>query len=111
MRGRPGQENLLVGPRKSLRRSKPLHQQIVKEIDELDDRVTYRRRSDNRLHRVDGPAVEYAGGGREWWVEGKLHRVDGPAIEYAGGEREWFLTGLGMSEAAWLEAVGPAKKS
>jgi hypothetical protein len=66
---------------------------------------------DGQHHREGGPALEWASGEREWWVEGKLHRVDGPAIEYAGGEHEWFLNWLGMSEAAWLEAVGPAKKS
>ena len=25
---------------------------------------------DDKLHRTDGPAVEYANGGMEWWVDG-----------------------------------------
>ena len=33
-----------------------------------------------QLHRVDGPAVEYPNGDKEWWVNGKRHREDGPAV-------------------------------
>ena len=36
-----------------------------------------------QLHRVDGPAIEYASGTKAWWLNGKRHRVDGPAIEWA----------------------------
>jgi len=28
---------------------------------------------------------------RQWWVNGKLHREDGPAIEYEDGDQEWYL--------------------
>ena len=44
-----------------------------------------------KLHREDGPAVELADGSKAWWLNGKLHREDGPAIEYADGSREWWL--------------------
>jgi hypothetical protein len=46
------------------------------------------------LHRLDGPAVEYASGSKEWWVNGKLHRLDGPASEWWDGTKEWFVNGL-----------------
>jgi hypothetical protein len=26
-----------------------------------------------------------------WYVNGKLHRLDGPAVEWANGERKWWL--------------------
>ena len=45
-------------------------------------------------HRLDGPAVEYADGGKEWWVDGQLHRVDGPAVEGADGGKEWWVFGV-----------------
>ena len=45
------------------------------------------------LHRVDGPAIEYAYGRKEWWLNGKRHREDGPAIEWADGRKEWWLNG------------------
>ena len=45
-------------------------------------------------HRVDGPAIEYANGGKHWYQNGKLHRVDGPAIEYANGAKHWYQNGI-----------------
>ena len=47
------------------------------------------------LHRLDGPAIEWSTGDREWWVVGKLHRLDGPAIEYADGARRWYVDDKG----------------
>jgi len=46
-----------------------------------------------KLHREDGPAVEYADGAKSWFLNGQLHREDGPAIEYADGDKDWFLNG------------------
>ena len=46
-----------------------------------------------KLHREDGPAVEYANGTKSWYLNGELHREDGPAIEYADGDKEWQLNG------------------
>lgn len=43
-------------------------------------------------HRVDGPAIEYSDGTKEWYQYGKLHREDGPAIEYPYGGQEWWLS-------------------
>ena len=51
------------------------------------------RNEKGQLHRVDGPAVEWPDGTREWWVNGQLHRVDGPAIVRANGTRAWFVDG------------------
>lgn len=47
----------------------------------------------DEIHRLDGPAIEYANGDKEWWVKGKLHRLDGPAVEWAGGTKEWWVDG------------------
>jgi hypothetical protein len=47
----------------------------------------------NKLHREDGPAVEYYCGDKEWYINGVLHREDGPAIEYVDGERRWYING------------------
>ena len=46
-----------------------------------------------KLHREDGPAVEWASGGKEWYRNGKLHREDGPACEYANGSKYWYRDG------------------
>jgi hypothetical protein len=45
----------------------------------------------NELHREDGPAIEYADGGKEWYLHGKRHREGAPAIEHASGTKMWYL--------------------
>jgi hypothetical protein len=40
-----------------------------------------------------GPAIVWASGGKQWFLNGKLHREDGPAVVYADGEKEWHLNG------------------
>ena len=48
----------------------------------------------NKLHNVDGPAVERADGTKEWYKNGKRHR-DGnlPAIEWSDGTKMWGKNG------------------
>ena len=48
---------------------------------------------DDKRHRVDGPAIEYANGDKIWYLHGKFHRTDGPAIEWIDGDNEWYLDG------------------
>ena len=47
--------------------------------------------SNGKLHRVDGPAIEYVNGDKYWSEHGQWHRVDGPAIEYSNGTKQWYL--------------------
>jgi hypothetical protein len=56
------------------------------------------------LHRTDGPAVEWADGDKEWWLNGQLHRTDGPAIVWADGNNEWWMNGHEYLLDDWLEA-------
>jgi hypothetical protein len=46
-----------------------------------------------KYHRLDGPAVEYANGANSWYMHDKFHRLDGPAIEYADGQKSWYIDG------------------
>jgi len=46
-----------------------------------------------KLHREDGPAVEWSDGSKHWLLNGKLHREDGPAVERSDGTKQWFLNG------------------
>ena len=43
---------------------------------------------DEKLHREDGPAVEYVNGSKSRYIDDKLHREDGPAIERSNGIKE-----------------------
>jgi hypothetical protein len=47
-----------------------------------------------KLNREDGPAVEKIDGDKWWYKNGKLHREDGPAVEKTDGSTEWYLNGL-----------------
>ena len=49
------------------------------------------RNAQGQIHRLDGPAVECAGGDKVWFVNGKLHRIDGPAMEWASGFNTWYV--------------------
>ena len=40
-----------------------------------------------------------------WYLNGKLHREDGPAIEYANGEKSWYLYGLRYSEKEFRDRM------
>ena len=57
----------------------------------------------NKLHRVDGPAVEFVNGDKTWWLNGKRHRVDGPAVEYIESEykiTEYWINGEEVTKEA-----------
>jgi hypothetical protein len=47
----------------------------------------------DKLHRTDGPAVEWADGYKAWYLNGEPHREDGPAVECADGYKVWYLNG------------------
>jgi len=36
---------------------------------------------------------EYVSGDKYWYLNGKLHREDGPAIEYYNGYKEYYYNG------------------
>jgi len=62
-------------------------------IDRDGNKFYYKNKTMTILHRLDGPAVEYAHGYKAWFVDGKRHRLDGPAIEYANVDKEWYVDG------------------
>ena len=53
---------------------------------------------DGKCHRLDGPAIEYANGYKAWYQNGKRHRLDGPAVEYANGNKLWYIEGKELTE-------------
>lgn len=46
---------------------------------------------DNKIHRKDGPAVEYSDGSKAWYINDKLHREKGPAVEHSNGYKAWCI--------------------
>ena len=57
------------------------------EIDKYGDKYW---RLNSKLHREDGPAIEYVNGTKIWLLNGKWHREDGPAVEHCDGTEEWY---------------------
>ncbi len=53
----------------------------------------YWKNKDGKLHRLDGPAVEWLNGYKAWYENGVLHRLDGPAIIGKYGEKKWYRNG------------------
>ena len=63
-----------------------LQQYIDFEIEEIDDVCT--------LVLGDNVTIDvHTSGDRRWYQNDKLHREDGPAIEYANGKKEWYQNG------------------
>jgi hypothetical protein len=65
----------------------------------------------NRLHRLNGPAVIFPLDQKEWWVYGKRHRLDGPAIERVVNGINchiWYVNGVNISKEVeeWLAMTG-----
>ena len=80
-------------------------------IVKVDDAGTKRWYLNDKLHREDGPAIEYYDGSKCWYLNDKRHRTDGPAIEYADGRKRWFLNDKEYTEANWRKRVQKKVKS
>ena len=57
----------------------------------------------DKLHREDGPAIERANGSKQWYINDKLHREDGPAVEYANGTKEWWINDEKLTKGEFLK--------
>jgi len=62
------------------------------KINKFGDKIW--KTNDGKFHRLDGPAIEFNDGYKEWWFEGRIHREDGPAILYKNGGKSWFLNDI-----------------
>ena len=52
----------------------------------------------DKLHRLDGPAVKYDNGDKAWYQNGLLHRLDGHAVKWASGDKDWYINGESLTE-------------
>jgi hypothetical protein len=72
-----------------------VEKKLIVVVEKTMERLVFNDRNEyhfeDKLHRLDGPAIEFANGAKEWWFEGKLHRNNGPAIEFANGANEWYM--------------------
>jgi hypothetical protein len=76
---------------------------------EYRDRIEFRNEQ-GYLHRIDGPAIEWKSGHKEWYINGQRHREDGPAVIFSNNERYvWNLNGIEYSEQEWEQEVAKIK--
>jgi hypothetical protein len=64
----------------------------------VDEYGTIRRYRGDKLDCLDGPAIEYTDGYKEWYRDDKLDRRDGPAIECVDGSKAWYIDGEEYSQ-------------
>jgi hypothetical protein len=62
------------------------------------DKFYYKDPGMTIIHRADGPAIEWVGGNKSWYVNDRLHRLDGPAVEHVRGDKTWYVNGVFMFE-------------
>ena len=58
------------------------------------DGYTYHCNHQDEFHNPNGPAIEYADGSKEYFVNGLRHRTDGPAVECSDGYKAYYLNGV-----------------
>jgi len=50
----------------------------------------------DKLHRTNGPAMEFVSGTKFWFLNDKRHRTDGPAVEWYDNymTKWWYLSDI-----------------
>jgi len=71
--------------------TKTLHRMVGPAVEFADG--TKHWYINGKRHRDDGPAIEWNDGGKEWYLNEDLHREDGPAIEWSDGNKYWYISG------------------
>jgi len=62
------------------------------EVDEYGNKRYLN--DEGKLHRLDGPAVEYYNSGsKEWYINGNRHQNIDPVAEYSIGTKYWLFKG------------------
>ena len=60
------------------------------------------------LHSENGHAVLYSNGARYWYQNNRLHRIDGPAVEdedWGSDGKAWYINGMQLSKAEFNQAI------
>tara|TARA_R110000868_G_scaffold292475_2_gene552961 strand:- start:337 stop:819 length:483 start_codon:yes stop_codon:yes gene_type:complete len=76
------------------------------KIYNTGEKIYYKDPHFRIVHRVDGPAIEYADGSEAWYLNHELHRVGGPAITLLRTSDTPFYTmeiALHAGDKAWFQ--------
>ncbi len=58
---------------------------------------------------IEYKVTVHGNGTKYWHLNGKLHREDGPAIEWADGDKDWYLNGNHLTEEEFNARNEPIK--
>jgi hypothetical protein len=47
--------------------------------------------------------IETDAGDKVWFTHDRIHRIDGPAIEYVDGRKSWYLDNNKLTLNEWLD--------
>lgn len=62
------------------------------------------------FHRENGPAFESASGTKAYYQNDKLHRLDGPAVIFSNGDEEYWVDGVQYTKESFLKKTNPFKE-
>jgi len=62
---------------------------IVNHVIEFSNRREWYK--NGKLHRINGPAVEYKNGCKKWYKNGILYKECGPDIIFDRIQKKWFI--------------------
>ena len=62
---------------------------IVNHVIEFSNRKEWYK--NGKLHRINGPAVEYKNGCKKWYKNGILYKECGPDIIFDRIQKKWFI--------------------
>jgi len=60
--------------------------------------IVYHKKNTNIKHNPYAPAYIDLAGYKVYYIEGKIHRLDGPAVMWANGEEEYWINGEELSK-------------
>ena len=52
----------------------------------------------------------YEDGAKFWYLNDKLHREDGPAVEWADGSKSWYLNDKYLTQEEHQKRMNPVKE-
>jgi len=61
------------------------------KVDEYGDKLYLN--DEDKIHRLDGPALECLNGSKYWYINGNKHRNIDPYVEWSDGEKFWWFKG------------------
>ena len=76
---------LFKSPEKEIRDILKLEKSVPHHYNNLG---VFWRLPNGDLHREFGPAVEFASGYKEWYLNGKRHHENAPAVELSNGTKK-----------------------